>query len=95
MNHVRGMIKFTAGDDDELGSDLTDENIEKILEDLVSRISENEYGVSLCKLTPVSLRRLIRSSRLADKDMAKITFEFENKFEQNKSIKVAESSSTH
>ena len=93
MNHIRGTIKLTVGDD-EAGDDLNDENVENILQDLVSKISEKEHGISLCELTPVSLRKLIKSSRIAEKDMAKITFECESKASQNKSIKVAESPST-
>ena len=91
MDHVRGMIKLTVGHN-EHGSELSNENVETVLKDLVSRIADKEEG--LRELTPRSLRELIRSSKIADKDMAKIRFEFENKAERNECIKVRQSRST-
>ena len=93
MNHVRGIIKLTVGDD-EHDSDLSDDNVENVLKDLAAKISERDGGIGLFELTPISLRKLVKSSQIFEKDMVKITFEIENKADQNKSVKVAESSST-
>lgn len=93
LNHVRGIIKLTVGDD-EHGNDLSDKNVENILNDLASKISDKDEGIGLFELTPISLRKLIKSSRIYERDMAKITFEFENKADQSRGIKVAESPST-
>ena len=91
LSHVRGTIKHVLGET----GDLTDEKVEAIHRELLATTSDQELRKSLLRLSPRSLRELIKEiSKMAEKDVAEITFEFETTGKKNKSTKESESPST-
>ena len=85
LNHVRGTIAHVAG---EAASDnLSEKEVEDILTELMSNMSEKDVSNCLHGLCPRSLRELIKMSKVATKDMAEITFVFDSTKKKNKCIK--------
>ena len=85
LNHVRGTIAHLAG---EAASDsLSEKEVEDILAELMSTMSERDISNCLHGLCPKSLRELIKMSKVATKDLAEITFEFDSTKKKNKCIK--------
>ena len=90
LSHVRGTIALVNGQ-----TACDEQDVELILNQLMSKMSDRDISSCLHELDPRSLRELIQISMLPKNDAAKITFEFYTRTKLNRCIKTSESPSTH
>ena len=98
LKHVRGAIKDVLGAAGDLGdqevetSDMSDQMVEETLRELVVTATDPTLKKSLEDLTPRAQRKLIKEiSKMAEKDVAKVTFTLETRDKKNKARREDES----
>ena len=81
LSHVRGTIALVNGQ-----TACNEQDVELILNQLMSKMSDRDISSCLHELDPRSLRELIQISMLPKNDAAKITFEFYTRTKLNRCI---------
>ena len=82
--------------DDDCDRELSNKEVNRVVNKLASTAASKDDEMKMKFLLPASKRKLIKEfSKLADKDSAKITFQFDSKTKKGKSIKQSQTPSTH
>ena len=90
LSHIRGTIALVVGQ-----TACGEQDVELILNQLMSKMSSGDISNCLRELDPRSLRELIKISKLPEKDMAEITVEFYTRTKRNRCVKTSESPFAH
>ena len=88
LQKLRATVKYISGYTDESSSAVTEEMIDKLLETILEKEGNTDVA-DLKLLNPVDMRKMLRKaveeSKIAEKDMAAVTFELDTTTKKKKS----------